>query len=341
MRRKFGFICYVLFVVVGLTYVHYESATQWIIKDKNQTVGHQTPRLFKVPANSETVKMKQIQEAKLRQVNAKRIMRDYCLTRKFHEKLGGLQNILVDDKFKIMYCAIAKVGSSAFKTVLAELHNKTFPPGSPHVHSWNKWRRLNSYSEKEREIRLQTYFKLIFVREPLRRLLSAFKDKFLKGDPQYGRRYRSEIIKLYRPNDFQPGGENWITFAEFIKFYSSERYRDPHWLQYEQICHPCLVNYDFIGRLETLEEDTALLLKLTGLDERINIPKINQHTDPHEVLDYYSQVPPEYIIRIGEQYLNDFLMFGYEYLGSVKPLLNGTWPSNTANKTASANELID
>ena len=163
----------------------------------------------------------------------------------------------------------------------------------------------------------------------------------MKGDPQYGRRYRSEIIKLYRPNDFQPGGENWITFAEFIKFYSSERYRDPHWLQYEQICHPCLVNYDFIGRLETLEEDTALLLKLTGLDERINIPKINQHTDPHEVLDYYSQVPPEYIIRIGEQYLNDFLMFGYEYLGSVKPLLNGTWPSNTANKTASANELID
>ena len=62
-------------------------------------------------------------------------MRDYCLTHKFQEKLGGLQNILVDDKFKIMYCAIAKVGSSAFKTVLAELHNKTFPPGSPHVSS--------------------------------------------------------------------------------------------------------------------------------------------------------------------------------------------------------------
>ena len=62
-------------------------------------------------------------------------MRDYCLTRKFQEKLGGLQFIFVDDKFKIMYCAIAKVGSSTFKTVLAKLHNKTFPPGSPHVSS--------------------------------------------------------------------------------------------------------------------------------------------------------------------------------------------------------------
>ena len=153
----------------------------------------------------------------------------------------------------------------------------------------------------------------------------------MEGHPEYGRRYRGEKVQLYRPNDFQPGGENWITFAEFIKFYSSERYRDPHWLQYEKMCHPCLVNYDFIGRLETLEEDTALLLKLAGLDERIIIPKINQHTDPREVLDYYSQVPLEYIIRIGEQYLNDFLMFGYEYLGSVKPLLNGTWPTNTEN----------
>jgi len=102
-----------------------------------------------------------------------------------------------------------------------------------------------------------------------------------------------------------------------------------------------LVNYDFIGRLETLEQDTALVLKSAGLDERITIPKINQQSDPEELLDYYSQVPPEYIIRIGEQYLNDFLMFGYEYLGPVKSLLNGTRPTNTANKTASPNELVD
>ena len=60
MKCKFGFICCLLFVVVGLTYVHYKTATQWIIKAKNQIVAYQTPRLFKFP-NSETVKMKIIQ----------------------------------------------------------------------------------------------------------------------------------------------------------------------------------------------------------------------------------------------------------------------------------------
>jgi len=197
------------------------------------------------------------------------------------------------------------------------------------VHTWNQWRRLNQYPEKERKIRLQTYFKFLFVREPLHRLLSAFKNKFLPDSYfKISTGYRNEIVKLYRPNDFKPGKQNWITFEEFIKYYSSDRYRDQHWLQYEKVCHPCFVNYDFIGRLETLEEDATLLLELAGLDDRVTFPKIHQQTSHDEVLGYYSQVPPEYIIRIGEQYCSDFLMFGYEYLGPVKPLLNGTVQTN-------------
>ena len=60
-------------------------------------------------------------------------MRDYCLTHKFEANPGNLQFIFVDDKFKIMYCAIAKVGSSTWKAVLAKLHNKTFAENSPAV----------------------------------------------------------------------------------------------------------------------------------------------------------------------------------------------------------------
>ena len=195
------------------------------------------------------------------------------------------------------------------------------------VHEWKQWKRLSQYSETERDFRLQTYFKFMFVREPLHRLLSAYKDKFTTlGNPKYSPHYREKIIKSYRPDDFKPGGENFISFAEFIKYYSKETNPDQHWRQYERLCHPCFVNYDFIGRLETLEEDGTLLLKMAGIDDHVTFPAVHKQTSSDEVLKYYSQVPPEDIIRIGKQYVSDFLLFGYDYLGPVKPLLNGTWP---------------
>lgn len=44
-----------------------------------------------------------------------------------------------------------------------------------------------------------------------------------------------------------------------------------------------------------------------------------------DLLKYYSQVPARYIRKLGEQYRKDFEMFSYEYLGSVKKLLNQTF----------------
>ena len=77
-----------------------------------------------------------------------------------------------------------------------------------------------------------------------------------------------------------------------------------------------------VADLETLEDDAPLLLKMAGIDDRVSFPPIYESTGSGEVLEYYSQVPPRYIRQLGEQYRNDFEMFGYEYLGSVKKLLN-------------------
>jgi len=47
-----------LFVVDGLTYVHFEYETQWgNNNDKSQDIVYETPRIFKVPKN-ETVEVK-------------------------------------------------------------------------------------------------------------------------------------------------------------------------------------------------------------------------------------------------------------------------------------------
>ena len=191
------------------------------------------------------------------------------------------------------------------------------------IHTWNIWKRLYQYTDEEKAIRLQTYFKFLFVREPLHRLLSAYKDKFIGYDLGVSSSSRNAIVKSYRPHDYYNASvKNLVSFPEFIKYFSSNISRDQHWRQYEKLCHPCVINYDFIGHLETLEEDAPLLLKMAGIDDRVTFPPVHKSTSSSEVLEYYSQVPSEYITRIGELYRSDFEMFGYDFLGEVRPLLN-------------------
>jgi len=232
----------------------------------------------------------------------------------------------MDDKNRILYCFIPKVGSRTLKKVLAELHG--FKEDTNTIPIEKFWRRLSSYTENERSKRIQTYFKFLFVRELTNRLLSAYKDKFI-GARTCSIDAREKIIKSYRPQDFEPHGDNNVSFTEFVQYFSNnDVLRNYHWLQYEKLCQPCVMNYDFIGHFENLEEDGPLLLKMAGIDDRVTFPPIHKSTGSDEVLKYYSQVPTRYIKKLGEQYRNDFEMFGYEYLGPVKKLLNKSIPDD-------------
>lgn len=219
-----------------------------------------------------------------------------------------------------MFCTIPKVASTTWKRALADLRGLK---QGIFVHRLGLWPRLNEYQEKEKWLRLKTYFKFVFVGEPLHRLLSAFKDKFIGKNRNFSKNIRKVIVKVFRPKDFDPNGDNNVTFSEFVQYYSRDvKARNPHWRQYEDLCHPCVINYDFIGHLETLEEDASLLLKMAGIEDRVKFPPIHNSTSSREIISYYSTVPPEDITRLAEQYRNDFELFGYEYLGPVKQLLN-------------------
>ena len=254
-------------------------------------------------------------------------MRDYCLTHSYKTNLVGrdLNFMIVDDENKIIYCTIPKVSSTTWKRVLGDLRG--LDENIKNIHRTGLWPRLSQYTGKQRSERIHTYFKFLFVREPLHRLLSAYKDKFLRKYTLCSKRPLKQIVKAYRPQDYKPNGDYNdinITFAEFIQYLSNDTPRNQHWQQYEKLCHPCVINYDFIGHLETLEEDASLLLKMAGIDDRVTFPPIHKSTGSDQVLEYYSQVPPRYITRLGELYRRDFEMFGYDYLAPVQPLLNNS-----------------
>ena len=76
-----------------------------------------------------------------------------------------------------------------------------------------------------------------------------------------------------------------------MQYFSNDVPRNQHWRQYEKLCHPCVINYDFIGRLETLENDAPLLLKMAGIEDRVSFPPIHKSTSTDEVLHTIPRFP--------------------------------------------------
>ena len=212
------------------------------------------------------------------------------------------------------------------KRTLLNLRNDSDKYQKRNPHSPSLWKHMSEYNESENSKRLQTHFKFLFVREPLHRLLSAYRDKFFGNNRLYTNRFRQLIVKTYRPEDAEPVSteNNNVTFTEFLRFIvTSSNYhaRDDHWGKYEQLCFPCTFKFDFIGHFETLADDVNYVLKKAGFNERVTFPPFHSSRVSSTFMAYYSQVPQEIIFRLGEAFRNDFEMFGYPFPGPLKSLL--------------------
>ena len=208
------------------------------------------------------------------------------------------------------------------KKTLLNLRNDSekFANWNPHVPSL--WKHMSEYNASENSKRLQTYFKFLFVREPLHRLLSGYQDKFFGKNRLYTNRLRLLIVKANRPEDVEEvsTATNNVTFAEFLRHIVTSS-NDVHWRQYEHLCFPCTFKFDFIGHFETLEDDVAYVLKNAGFHERVTFPPFHSSRVSSNFMRYYSQVPQEILLRLGEAFRNDFEMFGYPFPGPLKNLL--------------------
>ncbi|NWU89400.1 CHST9 sulfotransferase, partial [Upupa epops] len=236
-----------------------------------------------------------------------------------------VSRIYVEDRHKVLYCEVPKAGCSNWKRVLmvlsglaASAHNISHDD----VHYGKHLRKLDSYDPKGMYARLNTYTKAVFVREPMERLVSAFRDKFEHPNSYYHPVFGKAIIKKYRqdPDEEALRTGSGVTFKEFIR-YLLDSHRpvgmDIHWEQVSQLCYPCLINYDFIGKFETLEEDANHLLQLVGAPAELRFPSFkdrhssDERTSAGVVRQYLKELSEEERQLTYAFYSLDYLMFNY------------------------------
>ena len=107
------------------------------------------------------------------------------------KKIKAYTNVAVDDKHKLLYCYVPKVGCTSWKVKLSLMSDKV-TGGSPVLNTHPSpvdsrgglakygIKMLSTYTPEQIKYRLENYFKFIFVRHPMERLVSAYRSKFEK-----------------------------------------------------------------------------------------------------------------------------------------------------------------
>ena len=254
-------------------------------------------------------------------------------------------DILVDRQRDFFWCKVPKAASTSWAELFLSARKRaTNNRGLTHT----TLRRLMPRPKSLLELRnIQTKsFSFMTVRHPFDRLLSAYRDKFFRLDnsseedtkaTKFYTLYGSSIIKTYRKEPPQNIMYNNVpTFKEFVSYLleTSVATYNEHWLPYFLLCTPCHVQYNIIGKTETINEDSREIMErlkehgvsLTNQEEASlqHTHKTGNRSTTSSSEIYFSQIPNRMVQSLHNRYLLDFLMFGYD----IEPYLSYASPSN-------------
>ncbi|XP_050740417.1 carbohydrate sulfotransferase 11-like isoform X2 [Eriocheir sinensis] len=200
-------------------------------------------------------------------------------------------------------------------------------------------------SAAEQERILKNSIRMIVVRHPFERLLSAYRDKMLRvkgaSDPYYI--MQQKVAREYGDTDTRPvpytaaelkkasKGRHSSTglvhpsFTQFLKkvrddmrnLWKRNDHVNNHWQPFWVACKPCDLDYDVIAHVETLAEDQEFVIRELGLQDLLrpahtHASRFDGYNDTSEAAEsYFRKVPLELIESLAKLLRPDFEMFGY------------------------------
>jgi len=244
------------------------------------------------------------------------------------------ENFFYSDSQRTIYCAVPKVACTSWKRMFLYFNGNMKNPlnstdkEDAHQRYIPRLSKIQTFVDYNR--RLTTYYSFLFVRNPFDRLLSAYRNKFLQPDnDSFRRAYGEGIYKIARPSN-----SSWtindtfdITFDEFVTYviniYDRNFYMNEHWQGMSLLCQPCSIKYDFIGKMDTLIEDSNIVLDDLDVNKAIRFKTDNEYKVSIKDIakEFYSTVSNEKIAKIYEVYRDDFEAFDYDvpsYINDIK-----------------------
>jgi hypothetical protein len=146
-------------------------------------------------------------------------------------------------------------------------------------------------------------FRFTFVRHPIKRVESAYRNK-VDGWRKYPGR-----AGLQRALGLPEGAEHELTLDQFVAALEAQEplHMDAHWRpQHLNLMHP-LVEYDLIGRIETYAADLAKIRQATGMPDA---PVAVQEALTRPTGSLF-EGRPDLLRRVQDIYATDLELYGY------------------------------
>ncbi|OCT68633.1 hypothetical protein XELAEV_18039919mg [Xenopus laevis] len=195
------------------------------------------------------------------------------------------KQLYVVHSHKFIYCEVPKVGCSNWKRIILLLNSSltlTANELAHHVvHTSPNLKKLSLYPPAEQVELLNNHTTVMFTGHSLdlERLVSAYRDKFLHDDGKYySSMFANEIKKAVRKN---ADSTERISFKEFVNFIvlKNPKQKDVHWRPMLELCDPCNIHYDIIGKFETIKQDAAYVLRSIRAPKDLKYPDIKHYAN--------------------------------------------------------------
>ncbi|KAH8031540.1 hypothetical protein HPB51_019110 [Rhipicephalus microplus] len=151
---------------------------------------------------------------------------------------GGPRSLYLVDNRRFAFCAVPKAATSSIKALilLAQNASAKFTDADSIYNTFFHRFRLLCPSEYVRHHVVTNYTRVIIVRHPFERLVSAYVNKVRTSRPKL-----SAVKHLYKGGFSGRGPNGTYTFAEFVKIILNMPVQkwDSHWAPYTTRCRPC------------------------------------------------------------------------------------------------------
>ncbi len=241
---------------------------------------------------------------KSRREKLRKVCSEVPLLSDFKVSLKSAPSIIANEELGIIYCPIAKAGSTTLKGYIMKLFNITTRDTNDlhlKVEYTNKLKLENMNITTVEQVNESRLPRVAFVRHPFKRLISAFTNKVLMTDDEGFEGLRKKV-----QGDF-------TKFVDFVIGEFKGQGINNHWKPQYFYCDFCHINYDYIGKVETFNDDLKFVMDKTGIFKGIEIQSNGLNTSKNASnVDYFSQLDKERRNILRDLYKVDFDLFGYD-----------------------------
>jgi hypothetical protein len=202
---------------------------------------------------------------------------EYCRENNLKINVNFYSNLVYIPDLKILFCDVPKAASTNLRRLIYVYFNQS--KSYENLDRQQIWLDYNSFfhqfylTEKTKFIyQNESLFKFLLVRHPFQRIYSAYYDKFINNDientisgwKQFEEKIllemnNNETLLTIRRKDLRLDFRTFLLYI--IHSIRNHRSINNHWEQIVQRCSVCLINYDWIGKIENFHNEQKILLK--------------------------------------------------------------------------------